>query len=245
MYDICSNNSNINNFCKSQTEKEKVNSIKNNLIISGKYDLYHKKRYAEYSKYLASIGVGEINHKYEPYLSVDNLLTAEEEKFCKQIYDAQRKRLERLRSKLRQRIEHYNCLWLTLTFRDDVLDNTCKQTRRDYIRKYLKSLGIPFGVANIDYGDKDKNPDSLEREHYHAIIQADRVEPSTYPYGFCKIKKISTENRSVEKITEYINKLTNHAYKDSTTGRDRLIYLRCNEQHYNSVIVPTFEECPF
>lgn len=244
MYDICSDNSNISNVYKPQIKKEEIVAKKHELINNGKFDIYRGKRYAEYSKHLASIGVGEINRKYEPYLSADVSFTEDEEKYCRQIYDSQRKRTERLRFKLRYRIENYNCLWLTLTFRDDVLDNTSKKTRHEYIRRYLKSLNIPFGVANIDYGDKVKNPDSLEREHYHAVIQADRVDPSTYTYGFCKIKKITNANRSVEKISEYVNKLTNHAYKDST-GRERLIYLRTKEKHYNAIYTPTDEEMPF
>jgi len=243
VYDIRSDNSNINSVCKKQT-KEEIIAKKHELIVNGKFDIYRGKRYAEYSQLLSEQGIGVVNHKYEPYLSAECDFNEYELKYCRQIYDSQRARVQRLRKKLRYRIENYNCLWLTLTFRDDVLDNTSKATRRAYIRRYLKSLNIPFGVANIDYGDKEKNPDSLEREHYHAVIQSDRVEPSTYPYGFCKIKAISTHGRSVECISEYINKLTNHAYKDST-GRERLIYLRTKDKHYNSILTPTDEEIPF
>lgn len=225
------NNDNIN-----------LNIIKRELLSNGKYEIYKYVRYAEYSKYCVENFGTELNHKYEKYLGVDLNLTPIEEKCCQQLYESHRKKVKRLKNKLWYWIENYDCLWLTLTFRDDVLNNTSEKTRRTYISRFLSSLNIPFYVANIDYGDKEKNNNSLEREHYHAIIQSDYLDMSLYQYGFIYVEKIHCDTNSVTRISKYINKLTYHAYKDSTGG-NRLIYSRKRVKYDNSdILIPWHDD---
>ncbi|MBE5735419.1 MAG: hypothetical protein E7361_03130 [Clostridiales bacterium] len=209
-----------------QSDKKLRNLTKYELLSNGKFEIYRNNLYAEYSKFCSLKYGTEMNKKYEQYLGIEDTLSEYEKKCCKQIYDSRRQKILRLKKKLTHVITNYDCLWLTLTFRDDVLDNTSEKTRRIYISRFLKSLNVPFYVANIDFGDKVKNLDSLEREHYHAVIQSDYLDMSLYNYGFIYVERIRNTTNSIKKISKYINKLTAHAYKDSTKGLNRLIYSR-------------------
>lgn len=119
-------------------------------------------------------------------------------------------RVSRLKSRIKKMVMGGNCIFLTLTFRDDVLDNTSSQTRHDYIKRFLNSLGCKY-VANIDYGSQN------EREHYHAIVQCDEVDPKSYSLGAINFKRVKATSDS-GKLANYISKLTNHAIKSSTRG---------------------------
>ena len=112
-------------------------------------------------------------------------------------------------------LESGPCLFLTLTFTDEVLRKTTENTRRQTIRRYLKSFGFPY-VANIDYGKKNG------REHYHAVIQTDHVDYSAYTYGAINGEKIHSAEDYV-KLSKYVAKLTNHAIKQ-TNKRQVIIY---------------------
>lgn len=115
----------------------------------------------------------------------------------------------------------------TLTFKNDVLDKTTIETRRKYVSRYLKSISCEY-IANIDFGDKDKNPQSNEREHYHCLIACENM-PISWKYGFCKFEKVRTDLQDCKRTSKYICKLTNHAMKVERSGKARrLIYSRCN-----------------
>ena len=115
------------------------------------------------------------------------------------------------------------CLFLTITFNDSHLNNTTYQTRRQEIYRYLGSFGVPY-VANIDYGSKK------EREHYHALIQIDKL-PTGYECFWVKKKRgsiyaLRVERPNEKKLAEYILKFTNHATKE-TTRNSRPIFSKC------------------
>lgn len=113
----------------------------------------------------------------------------------------------------------------TLTFTNEVLDKTSAETRRKYVSRYLKSVSNSY-IANIDYGDKVKNPQSNEREHYHCLIAVDAV-PDAWEYGFCKFLVVPKEELDCKRVSKYIAKLTNHAMKVEKTGKaKRIIYSR-------------------
>lgn len=130
------------------------------------------------------------------------------------------------RSRLQKRIENMlsNALecsyFLTLTFNDKVLENTSKDTRRQYIRKLLKSTCSSY-VANIDFGKHN------HREHYHAVVTTN-IDLNDYKgfdkYGFVCVQPIRQVTDS-SKLAKYVVKLTNHAIKE-TVQRNYTIYSR-------------------
>lgn len=136
------------------------------------------------------------------------------------------KRRTRCLEKTKVLVNDNRTVWFgTLTFTNEVLDSTSADTRRRYVSRYLKSIS-PAYIANIDYGDKDKNPDSNEREHYHCMIACDEM-PKSWTYGFCKFKLVPKDMIDIKRTSKYIVKLTNHAMKLERTGKaKRLIYSR-------------------
>lgn len=138
-------------------------------------------------------------------------------KEAEKINHASYERVKRLKNRLSSFIEDAKCCFLTLTFRDEILEKTSPETRRTYIRKFLKSFGVPY-VANKDFG-KD-----FGREHYHAVIKTARIDMQSYEYGFIFAETIHQTKDNV-KLAKYIAKLTNHAIKE-TTKRSVLLYSR-------------------
>lgn len=139
---------------------------------------------------------------------------------CMRINDAFYHRVSHLKYKVAGLISQPS-VFLTFTFRDDVLENTKANTRRQRVIRLLKSFGVPY-IANIDFGKKN------HREHYHALLQVPKIDCKAvikqYGYGAIKCEKV----RSVDdftQISKYISKLTNHAIKE-TTKRSAIIYSR-------------------
>ena len=138
-------------------------------------------------------------------------------KEARRIIKSSDSRTYRLRKRIKQLLERGNCLFLTYTFTDDTLSSTNGQTRRKYIIRHLEN-NCPLGyVANIDYGGKNG------REHYHALVCCDRVDNNTWQYGNIDFKRVRVGSTSIVKIPKYLNKLTQHAIKD-TTKQCRIIY---------------------
>jgi len=141
----------------------------------------------------------------------------EVEKIC----NASIQRTKRLRNRIETILLNGDCLFLTLTFNDSTLSCTSEDTRRQYVRKYLKLFNCPY-VANIDFGAKN------HREHYHAVIGCSSIDLSLWrSYGNINVQKV--RNNSIElnkkRLSKYICKLSNHAIKE-TTKRSCLIYSR-------------------
>lgn len=125
------------------------------------------------------------------------------------------KRTKRLRDRIFSFFDK-DCLFLTLTFNNKTLKNTSFETRRQYVRKFLKSYSDKY-VANVDFGEK------YGREHYHAVIQCDHVDHNTWHFGSINFRKINVNSISAYKLSEYVDKLTHHAIK-KTCKRYALIY---------------------
>ena len=145
-------------------------------------------------------------------------------------------RVTRLRKRVTDMILSGDAWFVTLTFRDRVLSDTSQETRRKYVRRYLKER-TEFYVANIDFGDHhiylegDSHKVATGREHYHALVigqlpvkvdENGRRSPD-WPFGFSKQVRVRARDASVKKIPLYISKLTNHALKQSV-GNTRYIY---------------------
>lgn len=106
-----------------------------------------------------------------------------------------------------------DCLFLTLTFTNDVLSSTLQNTRRTYVSRYLKNNAYNY-LANIDFGSQNG------REHYHAVVDNANIDLNGWSYGAINYEHI---RYSPNKIATYINKLSLHSVKD-TAGF--LIYSR-------------------
>lgn len=206
-------------------------SLKKDILESGLYSLYLQFRkyiYREYGKRtekeieLALNGYGKlavlIKHCLITTYSVlfnDGDLSLYKE--CVKLYNANKARLRRIKKRVSSMLEN-DCLFLTLTFSDKTLNTTTREERREYIVKTLKTYSNVY-VANIDFGKKNK------REHYHALVQVDKVDYSLYCLGSINGKKVITKDCTSDRVAKYIAKLSNHAVK-STTCRTALIYSR-------------------
>lgn len=131
----------------------------------------------------------------------------------------------RLRKKLRKMLDSGICFFVTLTFKDEVLNDTSLKTRRKYVIECLDSFAQRGFIGNIDFGADDNY---THREHYHAVVGVDNIDNSNnrlWRYGSLNFEKIRVDDNSVKALPKYIIKLTNHALKDSCK-QNRLIYSR-------------------
>jgi len=122
----------------------------------------------------------------------------------------------------------YDCLFLTLTFSDKALIHNTADSRRQAVKRFLKQFGVPY-VANIDFGAKN------HREHYHALLRIGEIDYHLWKYGAINGLKVRNDikvdengeltSETVEKLSRYVAKLTNHAIKE-TTKRSVIMYSR-------------------
>jgi hypothetical protein len=129
---------------------------------------------------------------------------------------AKYKRKQRIQERIQKMVEQ-GASFLTLTFTDEVLSITSEATRRQYVRRWLKTLSHNY-VANIDYGAKNG------REHYHAVIPYHDHLPE-WPFGFKLSQKVGSSNSDLQSISKYVAKLTNHSMKQ-TASLKRIIYAK-------------------
>lgn len=129
-----------------------------------------------------------------------------------------RRRRDRYFNKIYDLFQSFDCLFITLTFTDDVLESTNKQTRRKYVTRYLKSCSYLY-LGNIDYGKENG------REHYHAIITKEDKLPPKWEYGYYLVLPCANNKTSIDCLANYVLKLTNHALKKGTR-QERIIYPR-------------------
>lgn len=154
---------------------------------------------------------------------------------------ARYQRSKRVMVKVGRSVLSGNAFFVTLTFKDKVLESTSEETRRRYVSRALRDIGFAY-VANIDYGDQ------TQREHYHAIVEPypfclaswknGKKEYQDMPdfrewckkYGFVKIEKIGNTEEDEKKVAKYTAKLSRHALKKSTSKggatAPRLIFSR-------------------
>lgn len=128
-------------------------------------------------------------------------------------------RLCRAKKFIKNMLDNYSCLFLTLTFNDKCLHNTTAETRRIYVRRFLKNYNT-YALANIDFGSKN------EREHYHCVVAVENVNHFDWSYGSINFRKIVYNLEDSSCITNYILKLAQHSVKDTTGG---LMYIRPSE----------------
>lgn len=143
---------------------------------------------------------------------------------CRKITKARFERVKRCKLRIKGIVFDGDAIFLTLTFKPEVLENTSLQTRRKYVTRLLKRYCSKY-VANIDWGKKN------DREHYHAIVECDSENAEKLKKawgnkcGFADFRKVGSKEDDLAKTTKYINKLSAHCYKD-TTHMHRVIYSR-------------------
>lgn len=140
---------------------------------------------------------------------------------CLKIIHADNTRYNRLLKRIKWFMDMGTCLFFTLTFTDHVLESTEEETRRKYVRRFLKNHSSMY-LANIDYGSKSG------REHYHGVIVCS--DPSiidNWQYGYSNAQIISDRKDDKERISKYMLKIANHFVK-SSVRRNYVIYSRNN-----------------
>lgn len=161
------------------------------------------------------------NHYYKDY---EKALLKQKERY--------KKRIESMLKK-----DFYNCYFLTFTFTEKTLKKTTQKSRLRYIKAYLNKQAKEY-MLNCDYGKIKESliskSQELGREHYHAfilsrykVILSDEFTQKNKRYGFLYYQKIhDTINRIYgERNAPTIERLTNHAFKD-TTKESKIIYSR-------------------
>ena len=121
--------------------------------------------------------------------------------------------------------------FLTIKFTDDVLDSTSDVTRKKYVSNWLNDFDGHY-CANKDFGSQ------TNREHYHAILltyQADEVfrngknryhwEFNPWTKGHLDVQKINLDSSDLERTTHYLDKVSFHSLKESTSC-SRIMYSR-------------------
>lgn len=135
---------------------------------------------------------------------------------CERIVHANNERVKRLRKRIAYMLRVGSVKFCTFTFTDDTLSATSPDTRRQYIRKFLKSVSDMY-IANIDFSPKD-------REHYHALACADYIDKKpAEKWGFVSVKDVRDTDGDVIRLSRYVSKLANHAIKE-TAKRNHIIY---------------------
>jgi hypothetical protein len=157
----------------------------------------------------------EVDEKYKNIISQFEHWT-----LAAAVNNSKYKRVQRIKSRVKDIVLSGSAIFVTLTFTDIVLKATSEETRKKYIKRYLKENSAIY-VANKDFGSTNG------REHYHAIVSAPtNLDLSQWNhYGAINVKRIRSSTKDLTKVTKYVGKLTNHAIKE-TAKNHRLIYSR-------------------
>lgn len=154
-------------------------------------------------------------NKYKRYCFENNIPMKKNKKF-ESILSSRYQKVSRIKKRFIYLIARYKYLYfVTFTF-DDYYINLCDRSRKDLIKKSLYSFDNDIKyICNIDYGK------TTERLHYHCIVATNSSFSlsthlkDSYPC-FTYTEKIRLSNSDLKRTTKYINKLSNHAIKDST-----------------------------
>lgn len=158
---------------------------------------------------------------------------------AKNLCNSRYRKAKKARCKIGHSVVKGNAYFVTLTFKDEVLDKTSRKTRRRYVSRFLKELCDKY-VGNIDFGSKG------EREHYHALVEPYWWMFDTYKngkklyedmpdfrkwnkYGYFSIEKVGNTDDDLKKVSKYTAKLSAHAIKETTLKGEsvpRLLYSR-------------------
>lgn len=198
--------------------------LKSDILLNHSDILNLEKKYTYYNYALADFynnGIyrdildnKELIKKFEFFSNIENYKLIKE---CSKINQSSYKRTKRLKDRIIEMFNNGECLFITLTFKDELLNNTTPEYRRKLVSRYLKKTSLCY-VANIDFGKTN------HREHYHAVVLSNKLDLTLWhPYGAIKALRCHNNQISACKLSKYVCKLTNHAIKE-TTKQIRIIY---------------------
>ena len=170
----------------------------------------------------------------------DDVLANDILRACDLINDAYYHRLGRLQNRV-ERMCNIGCCFLTLTFDEVQLGIHSPEILRKRVQQYLNGFDVPY-IANVDYGALNG------RLHYHAVICAPLEQLSLEPWkrGYCYYEEVGsnrvfrvdkgiyersrkrrddTPEDNGARTSRYMNKLTNHALKETARGSN-IMYCR-------------------
>ena len=152
------------------------------------------------------------------------------------ILSARYMKVSRVKKRVVYLMARFKYVWFcTFTF-DNYYINKCDRTKRDLIKNTLSLISDVHYILNVDYGSK------TEREHYHCILgtnyilDVNQIFQEKYPC-FCSALKVRSTEDDYNRLSKYINKLSNHCIKESTKNK-RIIY---NFKGYD-LLFPTANE---
>lgn len=151
------------------------------------------------------------SHKYDDeFVNLEMTYGVRWIKEARKINIASYRRIKRLKERIAAYLSLGQCIFVTLTFNDEIMTNYNEKERRTLVSRYLKSCSDKY-VANIDYGNDDKYS---HREHYHALVLSDYIS-NVWQGGFSWFERVHNCD-SDKALAKYISKLCNHAIKEST-----------------------------
>lgn len=142
------------------------------------------------------------------------------EKLCHQFSSNRNRKTKRYALKIEKIIKNQNCIFGTLTINDNYI-NDKEETFRKRLQRFFKSLNCKY-ICNIDYGFEN------ERKHYHFIANVDFIPKNIWKYGFAFYEKIT--NKKEYALSDYINKMSNHATKETTKNYRVMTNIITNEK---------------
>lgn len=137
-------------------------------------------------------------------------LTVYGDSWHEQSEEYQKLKMQRYRANKRIKdIFTYNArvYFVTLTFSDEFLKNCSTKTLLRYAREFLQSHCNDY-FANGDFGSQNG------RFHVHAIC-GDPADLLSWKYGIVDFKRCKSSEQDKSRLSRYVMKLTNHAYKES------------------------------
>lgn len=162
-----------------------------------------------------------IEYNKSRYYSFKNNIPFEYNNNFDKILNARYHKISRIKKRLIWLFLTKKYVWFcTFTFDDNIIKKS-DRTKKDLIKKCLKVYDFKY-ILNVDFGKK------TEREHYHCIIgtdnslNIDKYLKDHYPC-FTSALKCNVEINDFNRLSKYINKLTNHCIKESTKN-NRIVY---------------------
>ena len=188
--------------------------MKNEIIVSGVYDIFKARKKYLYEKY----------KDLDSFKNYSDLMNEEQFDTCNKIYKNQLQRKYKIKERLNNwlyaikeipQYKDYIIVFGTLTFNDKLLKNK-KETRRKYVERFLREQTEEY-ISNIDYGKIN------DREHYHFIALVKNKINCKEWRSIINIKKIPIKMEDRDRVKNYLMKLNNHTFKESTRNEKLLV----------------------